>query len=337
MAAAAAVALLAGMFAGLQIRAAQAQDRRDEIAAEEAAEDARLAEERAETARSLARDRLETLDRADRVAAWTVAAGQAEVAVAAGDAALVASDGKVADDAVRYALATALDALRALLVADPDDPSAEEATALAEATTVVVDATAAVTAAQAAWQAEQDAAAAAAAAARAQDNRSGAGADCGGTGSYEPSNGGTVLHTSVPTEEGDGTNGNMPRSAMTALGWCTDAVGNQQWLRTDAAEALVRLNDAFRAQFGENIAIDLSYRSYADQVRARELFGRLAAQPGTSNHGWGTAFDTWEWAAYDFGSDRYNWLVTNGPTYGWYSPAASDPGNPEYWHYEYRG
>lgn len=336
MAAAAAVALLAGMFTGLQIRAAQAQDRRDEIAAEEAAEQARLAEERTETARSLARDRLETLDRANRVAAWTIASSQAEVAVANGEAALAGSEGKVADDAVRYALATSLDALRALLAADPDDPSTEEATALAEATTAVVDATAAVSAAQAAWQAEQDAAAAAAAA-RPRDNRSGAGADCGGTGSYEPSNGGTVLHTSVPTEEGDGTNGNMPRSAMTALGWCTDAVGNQQWLRTDAAEALVRLNDAFRAQFGENIAIDLSYRSYADQVRARELFGRLAAQPGTSNHGWGTAFDTWEWAAYDFGSDRYNWLVTNGPAYGWHSPASSDPGNPEYWHYEYRG
>lgn len=337
MAAAAAVALLAGMFTGLQIRAAQAQDRRDEIAAEEAAEAARMAEERAETSRSLARDRLETLDRADRVAAWTIAASQAEVAVANGEPVLAGSEGKVADDAVRYALATALDALRALLEADPDDPSAAEATALAEATTVVVDATAAVTAAQAAWQAEQEAAAAAAAAARARDDRSGAAADCGGTGSYEPSNGGTVFRTSVPTEDGDGTNGNMPRSAMTALGWCVDAAGNQQWLRTDAAAAMVRLNEAFRAQFGENIAIDLSYRSYADQVRARELFGGLAARPGTSNHGWGTAIDTWEWAAYDFGSARYDWLVANGPAYGWYSPAASDPGNPEYWHYEYRG
>ncbi len=337
MAAAAAVALLAGMFTGLQIRAAQAQDRRDEIAAEEAAEQARLAEEQAETSRSLARERLANLQTAQRLTAWTFAAEDAEAAVAAGDAVLAGSEGKVADDAVRYALATALDALRALLDADPDDPSDDETTALDEATTVVVDATAAVTAAQAAWQAEQDAAAAAAAAARPRDNRSGAGADCGGTGSFEPSNGGAVLHTSVPTEDGDGTNGRMARSAMTALGWCTDAVGNQQWLRTDAAAALVRLNDAFKAQFGENIAIDLSYRSYEDQVRARELFGGLAAKPGTSNHGWGTAFDTWEWAAYDFGSDRYTWLVTNGPTYGWYSPTVDDPGNPEYWHYEYRG
>ena len=99
----------------------------------------------------------------------------------------------------------------------------------------------------------------------------------------------------------------------------------------------VRLNAAFRDRFGENIAIDLSYRSYADQVRARELFGGLAAEPGTSNHGWGTAIDTWEWQAYDFGSARHEWLVANGPADGWYCPAATESGNPEYWHFEYRG
>lgn len=337
MAAAAAVALIAGMFTGLQIRAAQAQERRDEIAAEEAAEAARLADERAQTARSLARDRLDTLERGERLAAWTIASGEAVVALADAEAVLAGSEGKVADDAVRSALAAALDALRALLGSEPDDPSLAEATALAEATGVVVEASAAVSAAQRAWQAEQDAAAAAAATARSRESRSGAGADCGGSGISEPSTGGAGLHTSVPAEDGDGTNGRMPRSAMTALGWCTDSLGNQQWLRTDAAAAMVRLNDAFRAQFGENIAIDLSYRSYEDQVRARELYGGLAARPGTSNHGWGTAIDTWEWAAYDFGSPRYDWLVVNGPAYGWHNPAASDPGNPEYWHFEYRG
>ncbi|WP_146820104.1 M15 family metallopeptidase [Actinotalea fermentans] len=339
MAAAAAVALLAGMLTGLQIRAAQAQERRDEIAAEEAAEAARIADERAQTARSLARDRLETLERGERLAAWAVASGKAQAALTAAEGVLAGSEGAVPDDAVRSALAAALDALRALLDAAPDDPSAQDATALAEATTAVVDASAAVTAAQAAWQAEQDAAAAAAAAAaaRARESRSGAGADCGGSGISEPSTGGAALHTSVPAEDGDGSNGRMPRSAMTALGWCTDSLGNQQWLRTDAAQAMVRLNDAFRAQFGENIAIDLSYRSYEDQVRARELYGGLAARPGTSNHGLGTAVDTWEWAAYDFGSERYAWLVANGPAYGWHNPAASEPGNPEYWHFEYRG
>lgn len=340
MAAAAAVALLAGMFTGLQIRAAQAQERRDEVAAEEAAEAARIAEEAAELLRVTARARLDAFERADRVAAWVVASGQAEVALAGADAVLTASEGKVADDAVRHALAVTAQSLRDLLAAAPAEPGAEGTSAVVAATGAVLAATDEVVAAQAAWQGEQDDAAAAVAAAaadRARARASGAGTDCGGTGSYEPPSGGSVLHTSVPTEDGDGSNGRMARSAMTALGWCTDTLGNQQWLRTDAAEALVRLNEAFRAQFGENIAVDLSYRSYEDQVRARELFGGLAARPGTSDHGWGTAFDTWEWVAYDFGSPRFEWLVANGPTYGWHSPAASDPGNPEYWHFEYRG
>ncbi len=124
---------------------------------------------------------------------------------------------------------------------------------------------------------------------------------------------------------------------MTPLSWCTDALGHQQWLRTDAAAAMVRLNEAFRAEFGENIAIDLSYRSYEDQVRAKKLFGGLAATPGTSNHGLGLAIDTWEWKAYDFGSARYEWLVAHGPDYGWVCPAATEKGNPEYWHFEYVG
>ena len=223
------------------------------------------------------------------------------------------------------------------LAAPPPDPSADETATLVALTAAVVAGTTAVAEAQVAWQAEQDAAAARPRGFQARGwPYDGAAPDCGSPASYEPSGGG-LFYTSVPTAEGDGSNGNMPRSAMTALSWCTDSQGNQQWLRTDAAAALVRLNEAFRAEFGENIAIELSYRSYADQVRARELFGSLAARPGTSNHGTGTAFDTWEWAAYDFGTPRYEWLVANGPAYGWVNLAVTDPGNPEYWHYDFVG
>lgn len=328
------VALLAGMGVGAQVRAAQAQDRRDAIAAEEAL----LAGERAERLQAAARERLAAFERGDRVAAWAVASGQAEAILAQADAVLAASEGQVTDDAVRVALAQAVTALRDLLAAAPEEPEADVTAQVVEATAVVVAATDAVTAAQTAWAAEQEAAAAAAAEAAARRGRAGAGADCGGADSYQaPTGGGGALHTSVPAEDGDGSNGRVPRSAMAPLGWCTDSLGNQQWLRADAADALTRLNAAFRERFGENIAVDLSYRSYEDQVRARELYGSLAARPGTSNHGWGAAIDVWEWAAYDFGSERYTWLVENGPAYGWYNPAASDPGNPEYWHYEYRG
>ncbi|WP_188037755.1 M15 family metallopeptidase, partial [Actinotalea sp. JY-7885] len=168
----------------------------------------------------------------------------------------------------------------------------------------------------------------------------GAGPDCGSPASAEPPrNDGPTFYTSTPSESGDGSNGRVPRSQLSPLGWCQDSQGNQQWLRHDAAAALTRLNEAFRAQFGENIAVDMTYRSYEDQVQMREAYGSAAARPGTSNHGTGLAFDTWEWQAYAFGSARYEWLVAHGPAYGWVAPGWARQGgsNPEYWHFEFTG
>ncbi len=143
--------------------------------------------------------------------------------------------------------------------------------------------------------------------------------------------------TSVPTADGDGSNGHMPASAMCRITWGTDQLGFAQYLRCDASDALTALNDAFRARFGASIDLDLTYRSYADQVAMKAAFGGLAATPGTSSHGTGTALDVQEWASYGFGSERYTWLVENGPTYGWYAPARVREGQPyaEYWHFEY--
>ncbi|HEY0187803.1 MAG TPA: M15 family metallopeptidase [Cellulomonas sp.] len=149
---------------------------------------------------------------------------------------------------------------------------------------------------------------------------------------------GTVLWvTSVPTADGDGTNGNLPASQMCLIEWGTDQLGFAQYLRCDAADALTALNEAFQARFGSSIDLDLTYRSYADQVAMKAAFGALAATPGTSAHGWGTALDVQEWDSYAFDSERYVWLVENGPTYGWYAPAEVREGQPyeEYWHFEY--
>ncbi|MCC2316980.1 M15 family metallopeptidase [Cellulomonas chengniuliangii] len=144
--------------------------------------------------------------------------------------------------------------------------------------------------------------------------------------------------TSVPTADGDGSNGQMPMSAMCRIPWGADQLGYAQYLRCDAGAALTRLNDAFRAAFGEGIAMDLTYRSYEDQVAMKEAFGALAARPGTSSHGLGTALDVQEWPdVYGFGTARYEWLVANGPSYGWTAPARvrQDGAYPEYWHFEY--
>ncbi|MDT0167407.1 M15 family metallopeptidase, partial [Actinotalea sp. AC32] len=289
---------------------------------------------------------------------------------------LARTEGQVDDDAVRVAVADGAAALGALLADRPAEtsgdaaagPSAGPSSVAARITAAAADlraATAALSDAHGTWLAEEEARAAeAAAAARAEEEAraaaaaaaagaegdgsagrpapsraAGAGPDCGGPDSYEPPTGTATFYTSTPSETGDGSNGRLPRSAMSALGWCVDARGNAQWLRADAAAALTRLNEAFRAAFGENVAVDMSYRSYEDQVAMREHYGGVAARPGTSNHGWGTAFDTWEWSAYAFGSARYEWLVTNAPAYGWVAPSWARQGgsNPEYWHFEYVG
>jgi multidrug efflux pump subunit AcrA (membrane-fusion protein) len=151
-------------------------------------------------------------------------------------------------------------------------------------------------------------------------------------------NGDVLWVTSVPTADGDGSNGHMPMSAMCQVPWGTDQLGFAQYLRCDAADALTALNQAFRAQFGASVDMDLTYRSYADQVAMKAEFGGLAAAPGTSSHGLGTALDVQEWPdVYGFGTARYDWLVANGPTYGWYAPARVRQGQPyaEYWHFEY--
>lgn len=150
---------------------------------------------------------------------------------------------------------------------------------------------------------------------------------------------GPPFYTSPPAAEGDGSNGNIPASSMTRLSWGHDTVGTPQYLLTPAAGALDRLNAAYRATFGEDMDLDLTYRSYAEQVRIREVLGTIAATPGTSTHGTGRALDLPEWSCYGFGSARYTWLVENGPAYGWVAPswARKNGANPEYWHFEYVG
>lgn len=342
---AAVVLVLAVVVTVVQVRAAQAEERRD-VAAQAAADAEREAAEAAEAERL-----------ADEQAAleedWAHAVAEAETQIAAAEATLAGSAGRVADEAPRVALTEAVAAVRTLVDAGVTTEAPDALRAAVSSLTPMMDA---VTQAAESWQAAEEARLAAeaqaeadaAAAAQRQaappalggPPSTGAGPDCGGPESYEPpENDGPVFYTSTPSSSGDGSNGRIPADRMTALSWCQDSQGNKQWLRSDAAAALTRLNDAFRAQFGENIAVDLSYRSYETQVAMREAYGSLAARPGTSNHGTGVAIDTWEWAAYSFGSARYDWLVANGPGYGWVAPdwARQGGSNPEYWHFEYVG
>lgn len=378
----AAVVVLVGLLAlaGVQVRAAQAQEARDRAAQEQA-------QQQAEQQRALDEAERQAAEEADRrsaaaaerrlARAAATATADAALELERGTTLLEASAGAVDDDAVRVALAGALDGLRALLdAAGQGEPDRAAVDALTAGTVVVRTAAATVTDAQGVWaaaraeaervaaeaaqvraaeeEAAQRAAGERAAGERADDDGAAAGGDpgagprppsagaapdCGSPQIREAPSGPVGFATSTPSESGDGSNGRMPRSRMAALPWCVDGFGYAQWLRADAAAAMVRLNEEFRARFGENIAIDLAYRSYEQQVAMRQYYGSLAARPGTSNHGWGTAVDTWEWAAYAFGSERYEWLVTHGPAHGWVAPgwARQDGSNPEYWHFEYTG
>lgn len=335
----------------VQVRAARAEAAREEAAAVVAAEERR---ERVEEAARRAEER-----RAREAAEARATAAEVAGGAVAGATALLSSTEQVADDAVQAVRRTVADAVAGLttLLEDPTSDAAR----ITAATDAVLAATTTLGEAHGAWLAAEEARAAEARAAEARAEQEqaaqaapsagtaspgqapgrsgGAGPDCGGPDSYEPPSGDVGFFTSVPAETGDGSNGRVPRSRTAALAWCVDSRGNAQWLRADAAAALTRMNEAFRAVFGENIAVDMAYRSYEDQVAMREHYGGVAARPGTSNHGWGTAFDTWEWAAYGFGSARYEWLVANGPAHGWVAPAWARRGgsNPEYWHFEYVG
>ncbi|WP_448061673.1 M15 family metallopeptidase [Cellulomonas hominis] len=265
------------------------------------------------------------LDERDRAAAVVAEQAAASASAQTDRAATVAQQRAAAADSARLGgLAAQAEAVRA---------AAEEAQRLAD------EQAAAAQAAADAAAAEQAAAEQAAADAAAKGATSG-GAVAGHDADGRPldADGNVLWVTSVPTADGDGSNGNLPMSAMCAIGWGTDQLGYTQYLRCDAADALTSLNDAYRARFGASIDMDLTYRSYADQVAMKAHFGGLAAAPGTSSHGWGTALDVQEWdTVYGFGTERYTWLVENGPTYGWYAPARVRQGQPyaEYWHFEY--
>jgi hypothetical protein len=112
-------------------------------------------------------------------------------------------------------------------------------------------------------------------------------------------------------------------------------------LRCDAAEALARLNEVFRAEHGTDLPVGGTYRTYAEQVRLKAAKGGLAAHPGTSHHGWGVAVDFSGFGGVgQFDSPRYRWMVAHGPAYGWVHPAAMGPGGSgphEPWHWEFAG
>ncbi|GAB3270291.1 M15 family metallopeptidase [Kineosporia babensis] len=128
-------------------------------------------------------------------------------------------------------------------------------------------------------------------------------------------------------------NGEIPLTALCPL---ASAPGHH--LRADAAFAFDQLSAAYAERFGTPICVTDSYREYRTQVRLYATKPNLAARPGTSNHGWGTATDLCG-GIQNFGTPEHEWLFANAPGFGWFHPAWAQPdgSRPEAWHWEFSG
>ena len=105
-------------------------------------------------------------------------------------------------------------------------------------------------------------------------------------------------------------------------------------LRADAALAVYNLNAAYKKRFGVQMCLTDSYRPLAEQQRIYADRPGMAAVPGHSNHGYGTAVDLCG-GVQSQGSAQFNWLQANSKRYEWFHPswAYSSPFEP--WHWEY--
>jgi hypothetical protein len=128
-------------------------------------------------------------------------------------------------------------------------------------------------------------------------------------------------------------NGQIPVSELCPL-WGTSG----HYLRADAAFAFDQLSTAYAQRFGGPVCVTDSYRTYESQVRLFAEKPNLAATPGRSNHGWGTAVDLCG-GIQTFSTDQHRWMLANAPLFGWFHPAWAEPygSRPEAWHWEYGG
>ena len=128
-------------------------------------------------------------------------------------------------------------------------------------------------------------------------------------------------------------NGEMSTAALCPLWGAPDMS-----LRADAAAAFAGLSKEFAAQFGRPLCVTDAYRTRTEQVAVYAQRPGLAARPGTSNHGWGSATDLCG-GVQSFATIEHVWMLTHAGLYGWFHPSWAEPSGakPEPWHWEYAG
>lgn len=114
---------------------------------------------------------------------------------------------------------------------------------------------------------------------------------------------------------------------------------------TDLVSDYNNLAKAFYEKFKTKLPLGQGYRPYEEQsqiyhnpAKVNAKGQKLGAVPGTSNHGWGVAFD---WNTTDkngvkgFNSETYKWMLANAPTYNFENPSWAVEGGSkeEPWHF----
>ena len=148
-------------------------------------------------------------------------------------------------------------------------------------------------------------------------------------------------------------NGLLPQEL---IGQSISASGFPALFLKDVINDFDRLAIAFKNKFNQNLVLNDSYRTFNEQIKikdkklreaksisdpekARKKKGE-AAKPGTSNHGWGLAFDfnTHYQGKSGFQSETYNWMLYNAPRFGFHSPLIlrDGAGTDESWHIEWK-
>jgi len=133
----------------------------------------------------------------------------------------------------------------------------------------------------------------------------------------------TAIPLLPPPELASFGNGRIPASMLESIGQ-----GDHR-LSHDAAVAFKAMAaDARRA--GVTLPVSDSYRSLDEQTALADSEGRyaeggLAAEPGTSAHGWGLAVDL------DVDARSTKWMRDNASKYGFVEDVAREP-----WHWTYR-
>lgn len=118
-------------------------------------------------------------------------------------------------------------------------------------------------------------------------------------------------------------NGRIPLGALASID------DGDHRLAQPAATAFIDLQAA-ALRDGVSIGVTDSYRSYDAQVdvaRRKGLYsqGGLAAQPGTSQHGWGLALDL------DLDTRATAWMQANAVRFGFVEDTPREP-----WHWTYK-